>query len=105
MDFAAGALDLRQAVDRLAELRSEQIDVDARLGKQSAYGTALLVEHGDHDMYRFDELVVEAHGKRLGFGEGHLEFAGQFVHSHIVDDQGRGPPKPPIKLVAPSDGV
>jgi len=35
-------------------------------------------------VYRLDELVILADGQRLRIGKRHLEFAGQFVHSHGV---------------------
>ena len=58
MNLAAGALDLRQAVHGIAELRAQQIDVDARLGQQPTHAAALLVEQCHHDVRRLDELVI-----------------------------------------------
>ena len=56
--LASGALDCRQPVHRVAELRPQQVDVDAGFGQQSAHAAALLVEQRHHDMSRLDELVI-----------------------------------------------
>ena len=84
MQFATGAFDFRQAVERVAQLRAKQVDVDAGLREQAAHGAALLVQQRHHDVGRLDELVVQADRQGLGLGERHLELAGQFVHSHWI---------------------
>jgi hypothetical protein len=33
-------------------------------------------------MYRLDELVIRPHRLTLGVCQGHLTFAGQFIHPH-----------------------
>ena len=70
--LTTGALDLRQPVDEHAELRAQQVDVDAGFNEQSANTAALLVEQRDHDVDRLDELVVLANGQRLRVGDRHL---------------------------------
>ena len=82
MHVAARTFDARQTVDGLAELRTQQVHVDAGLGQQSADTAALLVEQGHHHMYGLDELVITADGERLRIRQCHLEFARQFVQSH-----------------------
>ena len=66
----------------LAQLRAQLVDIDVGLGEQRPHGAALLIEQRDHHMQRLDELMVTAHRQTLRVGQGHLEFAGQFVHSH-----------------------
>ena len=80
--LAARAFHPRQFVDEDTQLRAQQVDVDAGLGQQTAHRAALLVKQRDHDVRRFDELVILADGQRLRIGERYLELAGQFVHSH-----------------------
>ena len=82
VDFAGVAFDLRQPVERLAELRAQQIDVGAGLVEQRAHGAALLVQQGRHDVQRLDVLMIAADRQRLGIGQRLLEFARQFVHAH-----------------------
>jgi hypothetical protein len=48
-----------------------------------AGSTAFLVEQGHHHVNRFDQLVVKARRQALGIRKRQLEFAGQFIHSHI----------------------
>ena len=84
VDVAAGALDARQSIDGFAQLRSQQVDVATGLGQKPAHAAALLVEQGNHQVSRFNELVILADGQRLGFAQRHLEFACQFVHSHGI---------------------
>ena len=73
---------LASAVERLAELRAQQVDVDAGLVEQGPHRAALLVQQGRHHVQRLDVLVVAADRERLGIGQRLLEFAGQFVHAH-----------------------
>ena len=48
------------------------------------HATPLLIEQCRHQMRRLDELVVPTHSQALGIRQGHLEFTGQFIHSHCV---------------------
>jgi hypothetical protein len=80
--LARVAFDLRQAVERLAELRAQQVDVDPGLVEQRPHGAALLIQQGRHDVQRLDVLVVAADRQRLGISQRLLESAGQFVHAH-----------------------
>ena len=79
---AAGTFDFRQAIARLAELRTHQIDVNAGLGQQTADRATLLIEQRNHQMDGFDELVVLADRQGLRIAQCHLEFTREFVHSH-----------------------
>ena len=87
VDIANRAFHARQAIDSVAQLRAQQVDVDAGLGEQAAHGAALLVEQRDHHVGRFDELVVLAHSQGLRFGERQLELTGQFVGTHWKTSQ------------------
>ena len=58
MHLAGRPLDLRQPVDRLAQLRAQQVDIGARLGEQVPYAAALLIQQRDHQVHRFDKRVV-----------------------------------------------
>ena len=73
VDFARRALDGRQAVERLAELRAQHVHVHAGLGQQAAHRAALLLEQRRHQMDRLDELMVAADRERLRVGERLLE--------------------------------
>ena len=55
---------------------------DARFRQQTTDCAALLVQQRDQNVGRLDELVILAYGQRLRIGKRHLEFTGQFVHSH-----------------------
>ncbi len=79
---AAGAFDLGQPVERLAELRAQQVHVDAGLVEQVPHGAALLVQQGRHHVQRLDVLMIAANSERLGISQRQLELARQFVHSH-----------------------
>ena len=82
IDLPGRARDPRQAVQALAQRRAKHVHAHAGLGQQVARGAALLVQQRDHNVHRLDELMIHAHGQALGLGQGQLEFAGQFVHSH-----------------------
>jgi len=82
MHLALGALHPGQVIQCLTKAGTQLVHVHTGLGQQVTYAAAFLVEHGDHQVDRLDELVILAHGKALGIGQGHLEFAGQFVHPH-----------------------
>ncbi len=68
-------LDLRQAVERLAETRAQQVHVGAGLRQQRPNGTALLVDQGEQHVKGLEELVVATDRQRLGVRECRLEFA------------------------------
>ena len=70
LHVAAGAFHSRQAVQRLAELGTQQIDVDIGLSEQRSHRAAVLVEQSRHHMRRFDELVIAAHRQTLGVAQG-----------------------------------
>ena len=75
MYFAACAFDLRQPIDSIAQLRTQQVYVDASL-RQQATNTLppCWSSNATMTMRRLDELVVLADSKRLRIGERHLEF-------------------------------
>ena len=58
-------------------------------GEQRTNGSAVLIEQGAHQMDGFDELVVTTQCKRLGIGNGNLEFAGQAIEAHCTPLQDR----------------
>jgi len=80
--LAAGSLDLGDAVERPGQVRAQLGDLSAGFLEQRARGTALLIEQRGHQVHRLDVLVITAHGKRLGIGQGRLKFSRQLVHSH-----------------------
>ena len=80
--LARRALDGRQAVERLAELRAQHVHVDAGLREQAAHGAALLLEQRGHQVHGLDELVIAADGERLRVLQRLLELGRQLVHSH-----------------------
>ena len=82
MHLAGRTLDLGLLVERLAETRTQQVDVGAGLRQQMPDGTSLLIEQGRHQMNRLDNLVATANRQRLGVAECELKFAGQFVLAH-----------------------
>jgi hypothetical protein len=69
-------------VERFFQRGTELIDVDAALREQGPHGAAFLIEQRRHDVNRLDELVIVPQSQALRFGQGCLEFTGQFVHSH-----------------------
>ncbi len=77
-------LDLRQALQGLAQTGAQPVDVDVRLGQQVACRAALLVQQGQHQVCRLDELVVATHRETLGIGQGHLELRRELVHPHGI---------------------
>src|SRR5690606_3660449 len=80
--LAPRAFHARQPVERLPELRAQQVDVRARLVEEVAHRAALLIQQGRHHVQRLDVLVVAADGERLRVRQGQLEFARQFVKTH-----------------------
>jgi hypothetical protein len=80
--LAAGAFDLRQAVERLAQLRAQQVHVGAGLVEQVPHRAALLIQQGRHHVQRLDVLMIAADRERLGIRQRQLELARQFVHAH-----------------------
>ncbi len=82
VDVAGSAFDARQPIDRLAELRAQQVHVDAGLRQQPAHRAALLLEQRRHQVHRLDELVIPADGQRLRVLQRLREVRGQFVHAH-----------------------
>ena len=46
---------------------------------------AILLEQCRHHVYRFDELMIAPNRQRLRISQRHLEFAGEFIHSHFAN--------------------
>src|SRR5690606_22344445 len=82
MNLTGRALNLGDALQCLAQLGAQRVDVDLRLPEQRSHRAAILIEQGNHEVNGFDELVIPSNRQRLGIRHGHLELAGQFVHSH-----------------------
>jgi hypothetical protein len=82
MHVATSALDFRQSVNGVAQLRTQQVDVDTGFGQQATERSALLIEQCHHNVRGLDELMILADGKRLRLAECHLKFAGQFIQTH-----------------------
>ena len=97
MHIAAGAFDLWQAIDGVAQLRAQQVDVDARFGQQATHAAALLVEQRNHDVCRLDELVILANGQRLRIAQAPSEICWsvcRFALQSLVPDS----PAPELTL-------
>jgi len=75
--------NLCQAIDRVAQLGPQKIDIYARFREQATNGAALLVKERNHDVYRLDELVILANRERLRLRKRHLKLACQFVQTHV----------------------
>ena len=73
---------LRQAIERIAELRAQQIQIDAGLGQDADDAAAPLLEHRRQHVHGLDELMIAADGERLRIGQRLLELGRQFVHAH-----------------------
>ena len=84
LDVPFHTADAGQAVQLLAEARAQGIDVEPGQGEQRTNGSAVLIEQGAHQMDGFNELVVTTQCKRLGIGNGNLEFAGQAIEAHCT---------------------
>jgi hypothetical protein len=82
VNFTGRALDARDAVERVAELRAQQVQVGAGLREDSREAAALLLEHGRHHVHGLDELVVAPDGERLRIRKGLLKVGRQLVHAH-----------------------
>ncbi len=82
MDIAARALHGRQPVELIAQRRTQPIHVDVGARQQMTHRAAFLIQQGDHQMQRLDELVIPSHGQALRIRQGHLKLRGQLVHSH-----------------------
>ena len=82
MHVAGRALHRRQLVDGGVEVLAQLGHVGAGLDQQRPRAAVLLVEQGAEHVRRLHELVVAPDGQGLGIGEGRLESAGEFVHSH-----------------------
>ncbi|MNV54687.1 hypothetical protein D3C71_1468930 [compost metagenome] len=73
---------LGQRFQRLVEAFAQHRHVDPGLGQQRARAAALLVQQRGEYMHRFDDVVVAAHGQRLGVSQRLLETRGELVHPH-----------------------
>jgi hypothetical protein len=82
VDFARRAFDAWDAVERLAELRAQQIQIGAGFGEYARHAAALLLEQGRHHVHGLDELMVASNRKRLRVGKGLLKVCRQLVHAH-----------------------
>ena len=81
-DLAALPFDLGQAVDRLVQRALQRADIDAGARQQRCGAAVLLVEQGQQQVLRLDELVVVADRQALRIGQRLLELGGEFVETH-----------------------
>ena len=79
---AARTLHLRHPVERLGQLRAEQVEVGTGLVQEGTNAPPLLLEQRRHQVHRLDELVVTTDRQRLRVLQGRLKSGGQFVHPH-----------------------
>ena len=82
VDLAAGALDLRQAVNRLLEGALQAWDRDAGARKQRCGAAVFLRQQRGQQMLRLDEAVVVAERQALGVVQCLLELGCEFVEAH-----------------------
>jgi hypothetical protein len=80
-DFAAVAFDLGQALQRLRQRRLQPADIGAGALQQRGGAAVVLVEQGQQQVLRLDELLVVAHGQALGIGKRLLELGGEVCRS------------------------
>ncbi|KFB74338.1 MAG: hypothetical protein AW09_000380 [Candidatus Accumulibacter phosphatis] len=76
------SLHLRQTADRLDKRRLERLHIDAGAGQQRCGRPVFLLQQGQQQVRRFDDLVVVPDGQALGIGQSLLELGGQFVQTH-----------------------
>ena len=81
-DFAARALDLGQAVDRLLERALQARHRDAGAREERRRAAVLLRQQRGQEVLRLDEAVVVAEREALGVVECLLELGCEFVEAH-----------------------
>jgi hypothetical protein len=89
--LAAVALHLGQALEGLAEGGLQPGAIHAGPLQQRRGAAVVLVEQGQQQVLRLDELLVVADGQALGVGEGLLELGGEFVVAHKASGFGLKP--------------
>ena len=92
---ARRALHRRQLVDGRVQVLAQLGHVGAGLDQQRAGTAVLLVEQRAEHVRGLHELVVAPDGQGLGVGQGRLESAGEFVHSHRRQN---GAPAPCVQV-------
>ncbi len=81
-DLAAVAFDLGQAIQGLGQCRLQPADIGSGTCQQGRRAAVLLVEQGQQQVLRLDELLVVADRQALGVGDGLLEPGRKFVEAH-----------------------
>ena len=84
LNLAAVAFDLGQAFDRVFQRSLQRRHIAAGARQQRGRAAVGIVEQGQQQVLRLDELVVAADGQALGIGQGLLELGGKFVETHAA---------------------
>jgi hypothetical protein len=82
LDLPAGALDLRQPVDRRLERALQLADVDPGLLQEQRGRPVVLGKQCREHVRRLDIGVVVPNGHALGIGQGLLKLRGELVGPH-----------------------
>ena len=82
LHFAAMPFHLGQTLDRLLQRGLQRRDIAAGARQQRSCAAVGIVEQGQQQVLRLDELVVAADRQTLGIGQRLLELGGKFVETH-----------------------
>ena len=84
LDFSAVAFHLGQPFDGIVQRGLQRRDIAARARQQRSRPTVGVVDQGQQQMLRLDELVVAADCQTLRIGQRLLELGGEFVETHGI---------------------
>ena len=79
---AAMPFDLGQAGQRLFQILAQARHIGPGPAEQRRRAAVILIEQGEQQVLRFDELLVAADRQALGIGQRLLELGGEFVDTH-----------------------
>ena len=74
--------DFGEVIHQLPQATLQARDIEAGLGQQRPHRAPLLLQHGQQQMGRLDEVVVPGYSQGLGIGQGRLQSACEFLHRH-----------------------
>ena len=81
-NVATVTFDLGQAGQRLFQILAQARDIGPGPAEQRRRAAVILIEQGEQQVLRFDELLIAADGQTLGIGQRLLELGGEFVDTH-----------------------
>ena len=82
--LAAVAFHLGQALHGLLQRGLQPADIGAGTLQQRTRAAVVLLEQGQQQVLRLDELVVQADSQALRIADGLLEFGGELVETHGI---------------------